>query len=393
MEKIVPLHSALLIILITWIFDRFVRGLLFLAVITVLVLGLRWLSPVLIPFFAAWAIAWILAPVVNFFQNTCRLRSRVLSVLITLALLIGLASAVAWLIIPPLIDGVTQIKEALLSYLASGHIRNIHLPEWLDHLMQQWLDQEKIQSMLRSDNLMKTIRETLPHVWNMLVSTANLVMSLVGAAFGALYLFFLLLDYDYYTTAWINWLPRTQRNFFRRLSEDLGNNMRGYFRGQALVALSNCVMFTLGFWVIGLPMPLGMGLFVGLISFIPYVQVVGFAPAAVLALMEMSDTGRSFWGLMALVLLVYIVVQVLQDTVFTPRIMGKIMGLSSAMVLLSLSIWSYMAGIIGLIIALPLTTIIFADYKRYILKEPQQKRRKCAFFCNFASVFSPTAEK
>jgi putative membrane protein len=351
-------------------FDRFVRGLLFLAVITVLVLGLRWLSPVLIPFFAAWAIAWILAPVVNFFQHTCRLRSRVLSVLITLALLIGLASAVAWLIIPPLIDGVTQIKEALLSYLASGHIRNIHLPEWLDHLMQQWLDQGKIQSMLRSDNLMKTIRETLPHVWNMLVSTANLVMSLVGAAFGALYLFFLLLDYDYYTTAWINWLPRTQRNFFRRLSEDLGNNMRGYFRGQALVALSNCVMFTLGFWVIGLPMPLGMGLFVGLISFIPYVQVVGFAPAAVLALMEMSDTGRSFWGLMALVLLVYIVVQVLQDTVFTPRIMGKIMGLSSAMVLLSLSIWSYMAGIIGLIIALPLTTIIFAYYKRYILKEP-----------------------
>lgn len=351
-------------------FDRFVRGLLFLAVITVLVLGLRWLSPVLIPFFAAWAIAWILAPVVNFFQSTCRLRSRVLSVLITLALLIGLASAVAWLIIPPLIDGVTQIKEALLSYLASGHIRNIHLPEWLDHLMQQWLDQEKIQSMLRSDNLMKTIRETLPHVWNMLVSTANLVMSLVGAAFGALYLFFLLLDYDYYTTAWINWLPRTQRNFFRRLSEDLGHNMRGYFRGQALVALSNCVMFTLGFWVIGLPMPLGMGLFVGLISFIPYVQVVGFAPAAVLALMEMSDTGRSFWGLMALVLLVYIVVQVLQDTVFTPRIMGKIMGLSSAMVLLSLSIWSYMAGIIGLIIALPLTTIIFAYYKRYILKEP-----------------------
>ena len=351
-------------------FDRFVRGLLFLAVITVLVLGLRWLSPVLIPFFAAWAIAWILAPVVNFFQNTCRLRSRVLSVLITLALLIGLGCAVAWLIIPPLIDGVTQIKEALLSYLASGHIRNVHLPEWLDHLMQQWLDQEKIQSMLRSDNLMKTIRETLPHVWNMLVSTANLVMSLVGAAFGALYLFFLLLDYDYYTTAWINWLPRAQRNFFRRLSEDLGRNMRGYFRGQALVALSNCVMFTLGFWVIGLPMPLGMGLFVGLISFIPYVQVVGFAPAAVLALMEMSDTGRSFWGLMALVLLVYIVVQVLQDTVFTPRIMGKIMGLSSAMVLLSLSIWSYMAGIIGLIIALPLTTIILAYYKRYILKEP-----------------------
>ena len=216
---------------------------------------------------------------------------------------------------------------------------------------------------------MNTLRDSLPHAWNMLVSTANLVMSLAGAAFGVLYLFFLLLDYDHYTTAWLEWVPRGQREFLHRLSEDLGHNMRGYFRGQALIALSNCVMFTLGFWIIGLPMPLGMGLCVGLISFIPYVQVLGFLPAAVLALIEMSETGRSFWALMALVLLVYVVVQVLQDTIFTPRIMGKIMGLSPAMVLLSLSVWGYMAGIIGLIVALPLTTIAFAYYKRYILNE------------------------
>lgn len=350
-------------------FDRFVRGLLFVATVVVCVLALRWLSPVLIPFFAAWAIAWILAPVVNFFQHTCRLRSRAVAVLLTLTLLTALATAVVWLIIPPLIDGLTQIKDALLSYLVSGHIRNVNLPSWLDHLIQQWLDQAKIQSLLRSDNLMNTLRDSLPHVWNMVVSTANLVMSLAGAAFGVLYLFFLLLDYDRYTTAWLEWIPRGQRDFLHRLSEDLGHNMRGYFRGQALVALSNCVMFTLGFWIIGLPMPLGMGLCVGLISFIPYVQVLGFLPAAVLALIEMSETGRSFWALMTLVLLVYIVVQVLQDTIFTPRIMGKIMGLSPAMVLLSLSVWGYMAGIIGLIVALPLTTIAFAYYKRYILNE------------------------
>ena len=375
MEKIVPLQTIyslyinMEILKPTINFDRFVRGLLFVAAVVVCVLALRWLSPVLIPFFAAWAIAWILAPVVNFFQHTCRLRSRAVAVLLTLTLLTALATAAVWLIIPPLIDGITQIKDALLSYLVSGHIRNVNLPSWLDHLIQQWLDQAKIQSLLRSDNLMNTLRDSLPHVWNMVLSTANLVMSLGGAAFGVLYLFFLLLDYDRYTTAWLEWIPRRQRDFLHRLSEDLGHNMRGYFRGQALIALSNCVMFTLGFWIIGLPMPLGMGLCVGLISFIPYVQVLGFLPAAVLALIEMSETGRSFWALMALVLLVYVVVQVLQDTIFTPRIMGKIMGLSPAMVLLSLSVWGYMAGIIGLIVALPLTTIAFAYYKRYILNE------------------------
>ena len=87
-----------------------------------------------------------------------------------------------------------------------------------------------------------------------------------------------------------------------------------------------------------------MGLCVGLISFIPYVQVLGFLPAAVLALIEMSETGRSFWALMALVLLVYIVVQVLQDTIFTPRIMGKIMGLSPAMVCSRFRFGASMAG-------------------------------------------------
>jgi len=133
-------------------FDRFVRGLLFIAAMTVFVLVLRWLSPVLIPFFAAWAIAWILAPVVHFFQHTCRLRSRVVAVLMTLTLLTAMATVVVWLMIPPLVDGITQIKDASLSYLSSGHIRNVNLPSWLDHLIQQWLDQAKIQSLLRSDN-------------------------------------------------------------------------------------------------------------------------------------------------------------------------------------------------------------------------------------------------
>lgn len=350
-------------------FDRFVRGLLFLAALTLAVLALRWLSPVLIPFFAAWAVSWILAPVVHFFQVTCRLRSRLLAVMLTLLLLSAVAAGVLLLIVPPLIEGVTQIKDALLAYLSSGQLRNLALPVWLQHLVDEWLDVSRVEQLLRGDNLMSTLRDSLPHVWNMLISTANMLMSLAGAAFGILYLFFLLLDYDRYTTDWVKWVPRGQRAFLARFADDLGRNMRGYFRGQALVALSNCAMFTLGFWIIGLPMPVGMGLLVGVISFIPYVQVVGFAPAAILALIEMSQTGRSFWGLMALVLVVYLVVQVVQDTVFTPRIMGKIMGLSPAMVLLSLSVWGYIAGIIGLIVALPLTTIANAYYRRYVLEE------------------------
>ena len=349
-------------------FDRFIRGVLFVALLALFVAGLNWLSAVLLPFFAAWAIAWVLAPVVKFLHDRCYIRPRFVAVVLSLILAIAIAVGALWLIIPHFIEGVLHIKDALLRYLQNGG-QNTQLPGWLQHLLQQWIGSLQLEEMLQQDNLLQMVRTSLPHVWNVVQSTANVVVSLASSAFALLYLVLLLTDYDHYSTVWLKYVPRSQRAFLEQLSNDVAHNMRGYFRGQVLVAISNGVMFSIGFWLIGLPMPVGMGVFVGVLSFIPYIQVLGILPAALLALLQMADTGSSFWGMMALVIVVYIVVQVLQDTIFTPRIMGRIMGLSPAVVLLSLSVWGYIAGIIGLMVALPLTTLMLAYYQRYILEE------------------------
>lgn len=349
-------------------FDRFIRGVLFVALLALFVAGLNWLSAVLLPFFAAWAIAWVLAPVVQFLHDRCYIRPRFLAVILTLIGATAIAVGALWLIVPPFLDGILHIKDALLRYLQndSGHVV---LPNWMQNLLQEWLDSLQLENKLKQGNVLQMLRTSLPHVWNVVQSTANVVVSLASSAFALLYLVLLLADYDHYATVWLKYVPRSQRAFLEKLSNDVAHNMRGYFRGQVLVAISNGVMFSIGFWLIGLPMPVGMGIFVGVLSFIPYIQVLGILPAALLALLQMADTGHSFWGMMALVIVVYIVVQVLQDTIFTPRIMGRIMGLSPAVVLLSLSVWGYIAGIIGLMVALPLTTLILAYYQRYILEE------------------------
>ena len=349
-------------------FDRFIRGVLFVALLALFVAGLNWLSAVLLPFFAAWAIAWILAPVVQFLHDRCYIRPRFLAVILTLIGATAIAVGALWLIVPPFLDGILHIKDALLRYLQndSGHVV---LPNWMQNLLQEWLDALQLEHKLKQGNVLQMLRTSLPHVWNVVQSTANVVISLASSAFALLYLVLLLADYDHYATVWLKYVPRSQRAFLEKLSNDVAHNMRGYFRGQVLVAISNGVMFSIGFWIIGLPMPVGMGIFVGVLSFIPYIQVLGILPAALLALLQMADTGSSFWGMMALVIVVYVVVQVLQDTIFTPRIMGRIMGLSPAVVLLSLSVWGYIAGIIGLMVALPLTTLILAYYQRYILEE------------------------
>ena len=352
-------------------FDRFIRGTLFVALLALFVAGINWLSAVLLPFFAAWAIAWILAPVVNFLYVRCYIRPRFLAVILTLIGTTAIAVGALWLIVPPFLDGILHIKDALLRYLQndSGHVV---LPNWMQNLLQEWLDSLQLENKLKQGNVLQMLRTSLPHVWNVVQSTANVVISLASSAFALLYLVLLLADYDHYATVWLKYVPRSQRAFLEKLSNDAAHNMRGYFRGQMLVAISNGVMFSIGFWLIGLPMPVGMGIFVGVLSFIPYIQVLGILPAALLSLLQMADTGSSFWGMMALVFLVYVVVQVLQDTIFTPRIMGQIMGLSPAVVLLSLSVWGYIAGIIGLMVALPLTTLMLAYYQRYILEEPAQ---------------------
>ena len=354
-------------------FNRFVRGLLFVALAAVAVLTLRWLSPVLVPFLAAWALSWILIPVVHFFQYKCRLRSRTLAVTLTLVLASAVVTGVAMIGLPIMVDTSSQIKDATLRYLQSG-MTSIHLPHWMQDQVQALLQKLQIEKWLREGNLLTTVKNTLPHVWDMFLSTFNSMVGIATAAFCVLYLIFLLIDYERFSNGWIDLMPQSWRGFLREFSHDLAYNMRGYFRGQALIALWNCAMFSLGFWLIDLPFAVGLGCFVGIISFVPYIQVIGFLPAALLALLQMAETGRSFWLIMLLVLVVYVVVQIIQDVLILPRIMGNIMGLRPAVILLALSVWGFVGGMVGLMVGLPLTTILIAYYKRYVLGEEATAR-------------------
>ena len=143
--------------------------------------------------------------------------------------------------------------------------------------------------------------------------------------------------------------------------------MNRYFRGQSLIALCVGVLLAIGFKIINFPLAITLGLFIGFLNLIPYLQTIGLIPMVLLALLRSAETGENFWVLFGLSLLVLIIVQAIQDLFLTPRIMGKAMGLNPAIILLSLSIWGTLLGFIGLIVALPLTTLCLSYYKRFIL--------------------------
>lgn len=363
-------------------FDRFVRGLIFMTVLLAGYFLVCYLSPVLVPFVVAWAFAYILYPVVNFFQYKCRFHFRMLSILVTLVIVIGIISTLLYLAIPVMLEELLHLKDVAIAYVSGGTGAD-SLPEVVQKFIRENSDKLRIERLLNEKDLMSGLKEALPRVWNMLLSTANVLISIVSSLIALLYLVFMLNDYDRVKKGWIRFVPKSKRSMAKKIVSDIDNGMSGYFRGQALVALANCVLFSVGFMIIGFPMPVGLGVFIGLISFIPYVQLLGFFPATVLAILCSVDTGRNFWMLMLGVIAVYCIVQVLQDSIITPHIMGKILGLRPAVVLLSLTVWGYLLGIIGLIIALPLTQILISYYRHYVVDDPldseierENRRRK-----------------
>jgi len=182
-------------------------------------------------------------------------------------------------------------------------------------------------------------------------------------------MFFILLDYEYLTNNWIRIFPKKNRPFWQGVANDVERAMNSYMRGQGLVALIMGILFCIGFTIIDFPMAIGLGILIGIMDLVPYLHSLALIPTVFLALLKAADTGQNFWVILVSALAVFIVVQLIIDFIVTPKVMGKAMGLNPAILLLSLSVWGALLGFIGLIIALPLTTLIMAYYQRYITKE------------------------
>jgi len=247
----------------------------------------------------------------------------------------------------------------------TAHITSI--PE----IIQQWINDNArdIQNFVNRKDVMSSIEKIVPQMFSVIGKTANVIISIIASMITLLYMFFILLDYEYLTDNWIRIFPASIRPFWRSLMKDVENALNNYIRGQGLVALTMGILFCIGFTIIDFPMAIGLGILIGIMDMIPYLHTFALIPTVFLALLKAVDTGQNFWIILISALAVFIIVQIIIDMIVTPKIMGKAMGLNPAILLLSLSVWGKLLGFIGLIVALPLTTLIIAYYKRYVTKE------------------------
>lgn len=349
-------------------FDRVVRILITLIIIAVLIWLFNLLKPVLIPFAIALLLAYLINPLVDFFQNKVRLKNRILAISTSFLVIIGVIVAFWIIMIPVIGDEVNQMQSLLEKYNQDAKIQerlSELLPPNLADFFHQITSFNELQSLFQNTDITYILKNLSSGVFNVFSSSLNLLAGIFTIFVVILYLIFILSDYNKFTQDWDDWLPAKFRDLIVGIVEDLEEGMNSYFRAQALIALIVGILFAIGFGIIGLPLGILLGLFVGALNLIPYLQTIGFIPATFIAVLHALETGQSFWIIMLWILIVFIIVQTIQEAVLVPRIMGNVTGLHPAIILLSLSIWGQLMGLLGLIIALPVTTIILSYYKRY----------------------------
>lgn len=345
-------------------FDRVVRLTLSALAVLLALWLLYYLRNVLLPFGVAVVIAYMCEPMVQFFRRMMRCKGRAIPVFVTLLVVGTCVGVVGALFFPSIVKEMRQLGDFIKDYLQQSPGIPF-LPESLRVFIMQQLAIDKVADWLLTANW-----EQLGQWGLALVNqSVNLVIEVFNWLMVLLYVIFIMLDYEKIQRGFRLMVPPPYRRAVYGVMRDVERSMNHYFRGQALVAFCVGVLFSIGFLFMGLPLAVVFGLLIGLLNMVPYLQLASIPVTGMLCAVLALETGQNFWLLAGEAAAVYIVVQSIQDLLLTPRIMGKAMGLNPAVILLSLSVWGSLLGLLGMIIALPMTALFISYYERYVLNK------------------------
>jgi len=372
-------------------FDRVVRLTISAATLVAVIALLRYLSDVLIPFVVALLLAYLLNPVVNAVES--RVKNRGAAVLVTVMGFLFVLIAAVFVFVPVVTAQLVEFRNIAMELRQEAppvhsaateqnpgdHAEHTTLSQRFEAFVATQKDARvvwiltKVREFVASDafdleSLLLTFGKRLvPGVWGVVTGAVSFLLGLTGVIVILLYVVFLLNDFRRVQGTWKEQLPPAYREPVVAFLAEFADAMGRYFRGQFVVASCVGVLFAIGFSLVGLRMGILLGLFVGMLNMVPYAQMIGLIPAALLAILSGVENGSSVAMALVWTMTVFAVVQLIQDAVLTPRILGKATGLRPAVILLGVFVWGKLLGFLGVVLAIPLTCLGLAYYRRFVL--------------------------
>lgn len=320
-------------------------------------------SDILLPFVAGMVLAYFLDPVADRLQRLGISRFMA-TVLILIGFVIVLTLALI-ILIPLLASQLSDFISRLPSYLSrlQGLITEID-PSWLEQRFGINADalRDGLNSLLSSSvGFLTTIMQS---IWDSGVALFNIAGLFVVTPVVA---FYMLLDWDRMVTKVDSWIPRDNVETVREIAADINLATAGFVRGQGTLCLVLGAMYAIGLTIVGLNFAILIGLFAGLISFIPYVgSLVGLVLSIGVAIVQ-------FWPnyyMVAAVAGVFFVGQFIEGNVLQPRLVGKSVGLHPVWLMFALFAFGALFGFVGLLIAVPaaaaVAVLVRFGLKRYL---------------------------
>ncbi len=348
-------------------FDRTVRIFFTLLLFFAVIFALSLVWEVLSPFLLAGIFAYACMPLVHFFQDTLRLRYRGLAVILVFLLILAFFTISLLYLVPSIEREISKTISVLSSYNEGRTFLEMLIPDALLPFVKKSVDITELSKQLSVDKMLDGIKSLLGQAESIVNGTISVFSWGMVFAMGLVYFLFILLDFEGLGKGILSFFPDSAKSHVEEIGAELDYYMNNYFRGQAIVALSVAVILTIGFNAINLPMATAMAIFIGLLNFIPYMQILGVVPLGLCAVLMSIQTGQSLLLCLLLAYGILAIMQIIQDTFIVPRVMGHRMGMRPSLVLLSLSIWGYLLGFFGLLIALPSTMTLYSLYMRYVL--------------------------
>lgn len=349
-------------------FDRVVRLLIGVIIFITALWLINLLKDVLLPFVVACLVAYIFEPFVQYNRSMLHLKGRTLASLATLFEISTLLTILGYFFIPIILKEANQVADLMKQY-ASSDVNIPFLPDDLHKLLRSNINFEALAKHLTQQDIQSIMDQSLSFI----SGGVGVIMSVVEWLLVFLYIIFVMIDYDNLMRGFRMLVPPKYRRSVFKIGQDIKRSMNHYFRGQALIACIVAVCYSIGFSIVGIPMAIIIGLVAGVLFMIPYMVYLTVIPVTILCLVCSVDMHVDFWTLWWKCAAVYAFTQGLSDLILTPKIMGKAMGLNPAIILLSLSIWGTLLGLIGMIIALPLTTLLISYYNEFLIKRSQRK--------------------
>jgi sporulation integral membrane protein YtvI len=317
---------------------------------------------VVAPFFIAFALAYLMDPLVD--RLTSFKFSRTLSVLILLLAFFFLALGSVVLLIPIFSMQAESLAKNIPAYIGI-------FQEWFRPVLDliKGIDPARVEEFVNEglsrfgELPMKVLQFSSKFVWGSVSNLFNIVLMFANLVISPVVMFYLLRDFDSINEKLLRLAPPRFQEKTKNIFLEVDQVLSSFVRGQLVVAGLMGVMYSIGLFLCDTPMSLSLGMMAGLVNLVPYLGLVlGFVPSALLTYMHTQE-----WLPVLAVAGVFGFVQAMEGLFITPRVVGDNIGLHPVAVILAVLLGGELFGIVGMILGVPGVAVLNVLMSRGIM--------------------------